>query len=192
MADTATTTATDSATTTATTTTTPTGDSTATTGATTGATTATGDTTTTATATAAKPEVPADYEDIKRKLADYETAEEARKNAALSETEKARKDADDAAARATALETKLVKRDALDALKAANVIDPDLAYLAIKEQIKVKDGEGENIKALVEQFVKDRPAMVKAATTAAPQTHSTNGGSTTTASTGRDRIPGKI
>ena len=138
------------------------------------------------------PTVPADYEEIKSKLATLEAAETARQTAALSETEKIQKAADDAADRAAKLETKLVMRDVIDAFKEAKVIDPELAYFAIKGDIKIKDGEAENVKALVEKFVADKPHMVKADGVQAPQTHSSNPGAGGDKPASKNKVVGKF
>ena len=71
----------------------------------------------------------------------------------------------------------MAKSDALDALRSANIVDPDLAYLAIKDEITMENGEPTNIGELVADFVAKRPAMVKATEPAKPTepaTKSTN------------------
>ena len=108
------------------------------------------------------------------KLSAYEKAEEERKQAAMTELEKAQQAATVASEARAALEAKLAKRDAISALKGANVVDPDLAFLAIKDQITMSDGEPVNIDDLVKEFVAARPQMVAAATPVVPDIRSTN------------------
>ena len=111
---------------------------------------------------------------LRTKLKSFETEAETRATAAMSDLEKAQKAATDAEARATATEQRIAKRDALYALKAASIVDPDLAFLAIKDEIVMENGEPQNIALLVSEFVKTRPAMVKPAAPVAPETKSTN------------------
>ena len=125
---------------------------------------------------------------LRTKLKTFETEAEQRKTAAMSELEKAQKAAQDADARATATEQRMAKRDAIDALKAANIVDPDLAFLAIKDQMTLEDGEIKNLDALVLDFVKARPAMVKASAPTAPETKSTNVSTQTQTSPGREFV----
>jgi hypothetical protein len=108
------------------------------------------------------------------KLSAFEKAEEDRKTASLSELEKAHAAATVATEARAALEIKLARRDALQSLKNANVVDPDLAFLAIKDQIKIEDGEPMNIDDLVKEFVAARPQMVAVAAPQIPDTRSTN------------------
>jgi hypothetical protein len=125
------------------------------------------------------------------KLSAFEREEEARKEANLSALEKAQQTAQAALDARTALEAKLAKRDALSALKTAGVIDPDLAFLAIKDGITIEDGEPTNVDTLVAEFIKARPKMVASAPATVPDTRSTNPApASATAPSGR--IPGRI
>lgn len=125
------------------------------------------------------------------KLSAFEREEEERKQANLSALEKAEKAAQTALDARTALEVKLAKRDALSALKSAGVIDPDLAYLAIKDSIAMTDGEPTNVDDLVTEFIKARPQMVASVHPPAPDTKSTNP-SPAPAKAPSGRIPGRI
>lgn len=99
--------------------------------------------------------------DRRSKLSAYEKQEEDRKAATLSDVERANSAAKTATDRATALEAKLIQRDAHAALSGANMIDADLAYLAIKDKIVIEDGEATNLDDLVTELVKNKPHLVR-------------------------------
>jgi hypothetical protein len=126
------------------------------------------------------------------KLSAYEKAEEDRRAASLSELEQAQEQARKAGEILAETHSRMARRDALAALKEANVIDPDLAYMAIKDQIKIAgNGEPENLGDLVADFVKSRPAMVAQAAPVAPETKSTNP-PTQSAPAAPGRSPGRL
>ena len=104
--------------------------------------------------------------DRRTRLSSYEKAEEDRKAATLSDIEKANETATKASERAAALEAKLLIREATAALERANVIDAELALLAIRDKIVVADGEATNLEDLVAELVKNKPHLVK---TTAPE-----------------------
>jgi hypothetical protein len=88
-----------------------------------------------------------------------------REDAELSELEKAQKERDEAKATADTANAKV--RDAL--LKATataeavklNIIDPELALLAIRDKVTFSDdGEPENVTDVLAQLVKDKPHLV--------------------------------
>jgi len=118
--------------------------------------------------------------DRRTKLASFEKADADAKSASLTEIEREKGATAAAVTRADALEAKLIMRDAMTSLDKANLIDSDLAYLAIKDKIVIEDGEATNLEALVADLVKARPHMVKTAETAAaarptaPRTIATN------------------
>lgn len=131
--------------------------------------------------------------DKRSKLSAYEKAEEDRKAATLSDIEKANDAATKATERATALEAKLIERDATAALNAANIIDAELAYLAIRAKIVIENGEATNLDDLVAELVKNKPHLVRIAAPekpAVPDTKSTNVPSQPAQP--RGRVPGKI
>ena len=118
--------------------------------------------------------------DRRSKLSSYEKAEEDRKAATLSDIEKAQNAERTASERAAALEARLVQRDAYSALNSANLIDAELAYLAIKDKITVENGEATNLEDLVKELVKNKPHLVKTTASPAPETRVTNPAATTT------------
>ena len=106
--------------------------------------------------------------DRRTKLASFEKADADAKAASLTEIEREKGATAAATTRADALEAKLIMRDAMTTLDKANLIDSDLAYLAIKDKIVVEGGEATNLETLVADLVKARPHLVKNADTAAP------------------------
>jgi hypothetical protein len=92
--------------------------------------------------------------DMKSKLSQFEQAQ-------MSEIERANETAKKASERAAALEAKLLIREATAALERANVIDAELALLAIRDKIVVTDGEPTNLDDLIADLVKAKPHLVK-------------------------------
>jgi hypothetical protein len=119
---------------------------------------------------------------LRKRLKAYEDAEQHQKDAALSDVQKATK-------RAEELEQKYQQErkqriDALVQLAASkkDIIDPDLAALAITPQLEFDDqGMPTNLDQLLDNLLKNKPYLAKAAqtpTASAPQFTANNPGRT--------------
>lgn len=112
--------------------------------------------------------------EAERKLAEMETAGKA--------TAEQLKAAEEKAATAAA---RVVKSEVKVAAVAAGIIDPDAAYLFVKDAVKLNDaGDPENLKELLEALVKEKPYLVGQA--------GGNGGGGSTTNPGRERGGGGI
>lgn len=88
--------------------------------------------------------------EAEKKLKDLETAGQATAAQLQAAEEKA----------ATA-NARVVRAEVKAAAATAGIVDPDTAYLLIKDAVKLNaDGDPENVPALLEQLAKDKPYLV--------------------------------
>jgi hypothetical protein len=95
-------------------------------------------------------------------------AEAAKQQAALSEVDKATKRATEAEAKIQAIQKQLVTAHVKMAAQARNIIDPDLAAMAIADSLEYgDDGMPINLDKALDTLIKNKPYLL-AATSAAP------------------------
>lgn len=91
-------------------------------------------------------------------------AEEQKRLAALSDVEKATKRADELQQKYEAKQKQLVTAHIKLAAQAKNIIDPDLAALAIADKLEYgEDGMPSNLEKALEQLIQDKPYLSKPA-----------------------------
>ena len=99
--------------------------------------------------------------ELEAKLAEYTKAEETRKLAELTDTQRAQAEADTHKTRAEALAAKLLERDIADAANKAGITAPDLAALAIAPNVKLDaHGVPTNLDELMKAFVEAHPQLI--------------------------------
>lgn len=86
----------------------------------------------------------------------------------LSETERLKKEADEAKSLAQQAQertrAKLGRAEVLVAASKAKIVDPDAAYKLVRDELEFNDeGEPTNAGALIEKLAKDKPYLVEAA-----------------------------
>lgn len=112
-----------------------------------------------------------EHESLRARLRDAEAKLKGHEDAALTEQEKARKDAADAAARAQQAETRLRKvatERAVERAARALSLDDDLAVLLTAGHTWEYDDEGElttDVKAVLKRLVEKHPQLVAPAAT---------------------------
>lgn len=89
-----------------------------------------------------------------------------RDDADLSETDRLKKAAQEATDKLTATETRarerLAKAEVKTAAVAANIIDPDTAFVLLRDKIEFDDdGEPKDVAKLIEALAKEKPYLVK-------------------------------
>lgn len=99
--------------------------------------------------------------ELEAKLAELTQADEARKRAELSETERAQAEAAEHRTRADALAARLLERDIEAAATKAGINAPDLAAMAIAPNVKL-DAKGlpTNLDELMKAFAEAHPQLV--------------------------------
>lgn len=107
--------------------------------------------------------------DNRKKLAAAEARLKELDDAKLGETERLKKQADEATAKATAAETRartsLSKASVLMEAQKANLVDPDLAFTLLKDAVEFDDeGNPTNAAALVAKLAKEKPFLVSTGT----------------------------
>jgi hypothetical protein len=99
----------------------------------------------------------------RKKAADAEKRLKEIDDANLTEAEKLKQRAEAAEAKVTGSQVRVAKAEAEKAAALAKVVNPGVAYKLIRDDITFdKDGEPENIPALIAQLVKDNPYLLGA------------------------------
>lgn len=99
----------------------------------------------------------------RRKVRELEAKLKEREDADLSETDKLKKRAEEAEARVTASQVRIAKAEVKAAAAAAKIVDPEAAYKLVRDDITFdKDGEPENVDALIADLVKKSPYLLGA------------------------------
>ena len=94
------------------------------------------------------------------RLRTLEKADEERKAASLSETERAVKAAQDAEAKATASRERMITAEIKAAAVAKGAKDLDLAAMAVRSKVEVgEDGEPTNVGDLLDALAKEKPFL---------------------------------
>jgi hypothetical protein len=115
------------------------------------------------------------------KLREFERAEEERRQASLSEQEKAEARAKTAEERLSSIQVRADRAELKVAAQKAGIVDPDVAYRLLDESAieRNEDGEITNADALMTQLAKDKPYVkgqdAKPAPLVAAPTSKTNG-----------------
>lgn len=98
---------------------------------------------------------------LRKRLKAYEDAENAQKEAALSDLEKSNKRATEAEAKIKQYQEKLVNAQVKLAAKDKGIIDPDLAALAVQSQLEYDDeGMPSNLEKVLADLIKNKPFLV--------------------------------
>lgn len=106
---------------------------------------------------------------LRKRLKAYEEAEEQAKTAALSEVEKATKRATDAEQKIQQYQKQLVNAQVRLTAQAKGIIDPDIAALAIADQLEYgDDGMPTNTDKALDDLIKNKPYLAAKPAEASP------------------------
>jgi hypothetical protein len=95
-----------------------------------------------------------------KKLADYEAAEQAARDAQLSEIERVKQQAAAAEQQSQQLKQQLVMTQVKLAAQSKGIIDPDMAALAIKDSLEYgEDGMPNNLDKALDTLIKNKPYL---------------------------------
>lgn len=101
---------------------------------------------------------------LRQRQKTLDEAEEAKQQAALSEVDKANKGRADAEARIQQYQKQLVVARVESAAQKKNIIDPEMAALALQDKLEFgDDGMPTNLDKALDELVKNKPYLVKAA-----------------------------